>query len=196
MDFSIYQQDWAAAQPEVGDFITPADGRYKVQISSAKFEISQGNDGRSTPVLQFEFEILDGDCRGSSFRKFDYVRSPRSFGFIKRDLGTLQLPVPSNLNDLPLVLTGCVGAVIDVQVKTVMANGNEYRNVYIKTLLEKPQPSEAAVQAVMQSAVQAVQMPAQPMQASRSMPGQSYPYPQAYPQGYSQPGFNDDKVPF
>lgn len=185
MDFSIYQEDWAAAQPEVGDFITPADGRYKVQISSAKFEISQGNDGRSTPVLQFEFEILDGDCRGSSFRKFDYVRSPRSFGFIKRDLGTLQLPVPSNLNDLPLVLTGCVGAVIDVQVKTVMANGNEYRNVYIKTLLEKPKPSP-----------QAVQMPAQPMQASRSVPGQSYPYPQAYPQGYSQPGFNDDKVPF
>ena len=217
MDWSYYQQDWANATPEQSNYIEPPDGKYRVRITKVTFDEEKNQNGGTNPRLTYELEILDGEYSGSSFRKFDHIRTARSFNFIKGDLMTLQVPTPADLNDLSFVLNGAVNSIIEVQVKTTVVNGTPYKNCYIKRLLEMPGQQQQRAPQMQQPQIQpqqpVVQQPVvqQPQsftcQPQRQQPQRQQPQRQQPPQGMSpesqrayqqfgQPGFNDENVPF
>lgn len=141
MDFSRFQRDWEQAQPEQNDFMDLPDGMYRVRINDVSSEMSVVN-GQSSgiPRIIWTLEVLEGECAGCVTRKFDHIRSPRSFNFLKGDMKKLQIPIPGSAADIQFALNSAAGTSAEIQVKTVVSNGNPYKNIYFKKLIDKPAP--------------------------------------------------------
>ena len=135
---SAFRADWAAAKPmQAGEFDTPDDGKYAVVIEGAIYTERKQDGTETDPTIVYTLQIVDGECAGMRFRKYHTIKTVKNLGFLKGDLATLGLVIPSDPEDIPAVLAGARGMVVEVTVKSKMIDGKRFTDVALDKVLKK-----------------------------------------------------------
>lgn len=135
-------QTWNSCEAKTSDFITPADGKYDVEVEDVKYDEIDDRQGGVYPQFTWIFRILNGENEDCRFRKYTVLRKPGNFEFLKGEMMTIGLPVSCSVWMLPNILRMAIGAIIEVQVKSSVRtkqNGEPYKECYVKKILKKSQ---------------------------------------------------------
>ncbi len=164
---SFYADQWQNTPIATNEYITPEDGQYRVVIEEVKY-----TEDNTNPMFTFTFVITEGKQKGQKFRKFATLKNENSISYFKRDLQTIGLPVPRDIEELPGITESAAGVLMEVTVRSRIVNEKTYRDVYFDKRLGK--------HAVPQQPPQQYQ-PQQPYQTQANMPPQQHrqPSPQA-----------------
>ena len=190
---SFYSSDWKNAQVATSEYITPEDGQYKVLIENVSYTEQDRDGNESDPSFVFTFQIMEGNQQGQRFRRFTTLRNENAFGFFKRDLQKLGIPIPDDVEELPTVTQTAIGVIMGVTVKSRFYKDKCYKDIYFdKRLGKQASPTQAMQQP------QAVR----PQPQTVNPPRQTVrPQPQwaQVPRGYVETPFNPDQyddIPF
>ena len=142
IDYNALQNMWETTEAqEYSGFITPPDGDYIVAFRAITSE-EKTVQGNTDPYLAYiwTYEILDGEQKGRSFRKFSELKSKKAIGFFKGELKKLFPAIPSQIEHILPALTTLIGKRLNITVKTQPFNGKDYKSVYVNGFAEGETP--------------------------------------------------------
>lgn len=134
---SNFRSAWAAAPVMHGEFNIPDDGKYSVVIENAAYT-ERKQDGTDTdPTIVYTLYVQGGEWNGTRFRKYSTIRSEKSLGFIKGELSAMGLPIPSDPEEIPVVLASAKGIAMEITIKSRSVDGRAYKDVTFDKFLKK-----------------------------------------------------------
>lgn len=133
---------WQAAKPaEASGYAKIPDGKYTARILSIKYFQKEDNNGTEIPFsYRYEFTILEGEHKDAKIQKRDFIHGEKSMAFLKKDLLTLDCPIPEKLEDVIITLQSALNRTVEIELSTKNINGKEYTNVYINRTVKLMQP--------------------------------------------------------
>lgn len=145
-----FKYDWNNAAIATNEYITPEDGQYRVMIENVKYTENDKDGFETDPTFIYTFVVTDGKYKGQKFRRFTTIRNEKSASYFKGDLQKLGIPIPADIEELPEIVTGANGIILDLTVKTRNVNGKDYKDIYFdkrigkQTASQPPQPRNNA----------------------------------------------------
>lgn len=128
-------------EAEVDTYEEVPDGEYRVRVFAVRLKVSK-NTGR--PMLEWEFEILDGKFKGRHEWKYAFLDDAERIQWLKRDLFRAGLHL-KDITKLEKELPNLLDRELQIEIVTKTGdNGNAYRNIYIKKLLSESPTNGAA----------------------------------------------------
>lgn len=123
---------WKSVQPKSVSFQVVPDGEYVAKLISMTIEESR-NSGRLQVVSVYE--IVDGDYKGNTVKRFDGLDNDNSIAFFKGYCEILGLDLPDDITKLQKYMDKFVKSnnnLFNIVVKTK----DKYANVYVNGVSE------------------------------------------------------------
>lgn len=135
---SNFRSAWAAAPVmQAGEFNIPDDGKYSVVIENAAYTERKQDGSDADPTIVYTLCVHGGEWNGTRFRKYSTIRNEKSLGFIKGELSSLGLPIPSDPEEIPVVLASAKGIAMEITIKSRSVDGKAYKDVIFDKFLKK-----------------------------------------------------------
>lgn len=135
---SNFRSAWAAAPVmQAGEFNIPDDGKYTVVVEKAEYTERKQDGTETDPTIVYTLYVQGGEWNGTRFRKYSAIRSEKSLGFIKGELSSMGLPIPSDPEEIPVVLASAKGIAMEITIKSRSVDGRAYKDVTFDKFLKK-----------------------------------------------------------
>lgn len=135
---SNFRSAWAAAPVmQAGEFNIPDDGKYSVVIENAAYTEKKQDGSDTDPTIVYTLYVQGGEWNGTRFRKYSTIRSEKSLGFIKGELSAMGFPIPSDPEEIPIVLASAKGIAMEITIKSRSVDGKAYKDVTFDKFLKK-----------------------------------------------------------
>lgn len=116
------------------------DGRYKAKIAKAEIVAQQTTD---EPMLAFHFEILAGDFKGTTVRKYYKLEDETSLPYMVRDMGRFGIECPEDGDSLQEVVDIINDAQPEVKI-SAKTNNKDQQFIYLDRVVDEVDFGEAA----------------------------------------------------
>lgn len=140
---SNFRGQWSQAPVmHASEFDTPEDGKYIVVIEEVKYSETDKDNNPTDPTYIYILQVKEGNGAGMRFRKFHTIKNEKNMSYLKGDMMTLGIVVPSDPEDIILALQRARGLTVEVTVKSRQYNGKTYKDCTIDRLIKDSSASD------------------------------------------------------